>query len=46
MKKSMTRTGDYLAPEAGLKHGGKVGRGCGAAMKGGGRVMKYGKGGC
>jgi len=24
MKKSMTRTGDYLAPEAGLKSGGKV----------------------
>jgi len=71
MKKSMTRTGDYLAPEAGLKHGGKVkegyhkmpdgkimkdsahknkmahggkvGRGCGSAMKGGGSVMNAGK---
>ena len=27
----------------GLKHGGKVGRGCGSAMKGGGSVMKAGK---
>ena len=33
-------------PPPGMAKGGKVGRGCGSAMKGGGKVMKYGKSGC
>jgi len=54
IKKQMMRTGDYATPEPGLKKGGKVsskkmamggkvGRGCGASMRGGGSVMKHSK---
>ncbi len=41
-KKEVPSDSDSTPPR-GMAHGGKVGRGCGAAVKGGGSVMKSGK---